>query len=104
MGSGGAKSAEKLVVEASKKGTAGATWLKSGRAAALLKPHMLLGLGKGLWKGNVESAIQRLIEESRGVAWWLYPLAAGWVVLEVGLMGRKVARGRQFTAHSSQHT
>lgn len=93
LGADGAKAAERLVIEASKKGAAGAGWLKSGRAAALLKPHALIGLGKGVWKGNVSEAIQRFVEETRGIAWWLLPLTAGWVVLEVGLLGRKMLWG-----------
>jgi hypothetical protein len=90
LGVEGARAAEDVVVEASKKGAAGANWLKSGRAAVLMKPHVLVGLTKGLWKGNVSEAIRRFVEETRGMAWWLLPLSAGWVVLEVGLMGRKV--------------
>lgn len=94
LGPDAARAAEQLVIQASTKGAAGAGWLKGGRAAALLKPHALLGVGKGLWKGNVSDAIRRVIEETRGVARWLLPLTAGWTVLELGLLARKLA-GRQ---------
>lgn len=92
LGASGARAAEDLVIQAAKKGSAGTAWLKARRAGVLLKPHPLLGIGKGLWKGNVENAIRRAIEESRGVAAWLVPLVAGWTILEVGLIGRKLFR------------
>jgi hypothetical protein len=94
-GAESAKAAEALVIQASRKGAAGAEWLRSGRAAALLKPHAILGLGKGLWKGNVAAAIRRFVEETRGIAWWLLPLSAAWVVLESGLVVRKLLGGRR---------
>jgi hypothetical protein len=92
LGPDAARAAERVVVDASRKGASGATWLARGRGAALLKPHLLVGLGKGLWKGNVSEAMRRVIEGSRDWAGWLMPLVAGWVVLEVGLLGRRVLR------------
>lgn len=91
LGPVAARNAERVVLDASRKGSAGASWLSRGKAAALLRPHALVGLGKGLWKGNVSEAMRRVIEGSRDWAGWLMPLVSGWVVVEVLLLGRRVS-------------
>jgi hypothetical protein len=88
-GTAGALAAESVVVGAAKRGAAGRAWLRTGNARLLLRPHPLIGLIKGLRKGNVQMAVQRAIESLDGKAWWLVPLLAVWVVLEIGLMLRR---------------
>ncbi len=87
-------SAEGLVVKAARKGEAGKRFLSSKAARALLSPHPLVGIAKGLWKGNAAKLVQRLVDRLGADAWWLLPLAAAWAFVEVVLLAR---RGRSAT-------
>jgi hypothetical protein len=88
-GEAGARAADSVVGAAARHGAAGRAWLRTGNSRLLLKPHPLIGLLKGLRKGNVQMAVQRAIESLDGKAWWLVPLLAAWVVVEIGLILRR---------------
>ncbi len=88
---GALKASDEVLISAAKKGAPGAAWLRTSKARVLLKPHPLIGLAKGVWKGNVQSAILRVLEEAGPMAWWLLPLCAAWAVVELGLLGRRFA-------------
>jgi hypothetical protein len=78
-----AEATEAVLVSAAKKGPAGRAWLRvSGRAA--MRPHPLVGLAKGLYKGNVEALARRISAELDPRGWWLMPLVAAWCVMEAG--------------------
>jgi hypothetical protein len=87
------ESAEDLVIKASKKGRAGTNFLRSPAARTLMRPHLVVGLLKGIWKGNAAKLVSRALERLDPSAWWLVPLLAGWVVVEIGLLMGKL-RGR----------
>lgn len=77
------------LVKVSKKGRPGIRWLSTPAARAILRPHPLIGLAKGLWKENVSELIRRGLDAAGPHAWWILPLVAAWVVAELGLlMGR----------------
>ena len=61
-------------------------WLSTPAARALLRTHPLIGLTKGLWKGNVQTLIQRGLDAAGPKAWWLVPLLATWVVIELSML------------------
>jgi hypothetical protein len=85
-----AKASEAVLIAAAKKGAPGVAWLKAGGAKRLLRPHPLVGIAKGLWKGNVQMAVQRALDRMGRAAWWLVPLLGAWVVVEIGLIGRRL--------------
>jgi hypothetical protein len=76
---------ERAMLQAARKGPAGAAWLRTaGRAA--LRPHPLLGLAKGLYKGNIERLAARVTQELDPRAWWVLPLLAAWTFLEGAML------------------
>ncbi len=82
--------AERVLVAAARKGEPGVAWLRAGHARSLLRPHPILGLTKGLWKGNVQRLITQAIERADVHAWWVVPLLAAWVFVECGLLLRRL--------------
>ena len=85
----GAKQAAAMgdaLVSVAKKGRPGVRWLSTPAARALLRTHPLIGLTKGLWKGNVQTLIQRGLDAAGPKAWWLVPLLATWVVIELSML------------------
>lgn len=74
------------LVKAATKGRSGVRWLSTPGARAFLRPHPLIGLTKGVWKGNVQMLVQRGLDAAGPRAWWLVPLLAAWVVVEVALL------------------
>jgi hypothetical protein len=83
---------EELVVKAAKKGKAGSAFLRTAAAKAVMKPHFVVGLLKGLWKGNAAKLVQRALERLDPSAWWLLPLLAAWVVVEAGWLAARFRR------------
>lgn len=81
-GAEGFESGAELVTKAGRKGRAGAEFLSSPSARRLLRPHPLLGLTKGLVKGNVQQAIARAVERMDPHGWWMVPAAAAWALVE----------------------
>ena len=77
------------------KGRPGVRWLSTPAARALFRPHPLIGLAKGLWKGNLSTLIQRALDAAGPKAWWLVPLLAAWVVVELGLLAANFTGVRQ---------
>lgn len=82
---------ESTLIKSARKGERGVRLLTNSRAGKiLLKPHALVGLAKGLWKGNLANFAQRLVDRFGPNAWWLLPLLAAWTFVEVVLIARKV--------------
>jgi hypothetical protein len=90
--------AERTIIAAGRKGEAGAGFLRGSAARALLRPHPLIGLAKGLYKGNLESLAARIAERLDPHGWIILPLVAAWVFVELGLLWRKLSQSR--TAHA----
>lgn len=89
----GGAAADKVVVKAAGKAGGGA-FLRSPAARVMLRPHPLLGVAKGLYKGTVPDLALRVVEAMDARAWWFIPLLASWVVVECGLVVRRVQRSR----------
>lgn len=87
-----AEIAAKLVQKAAKKGRAGAEFLKSPASRILMRPHPILGVLKGVWKGNAAKALERLADAADPMGWWMVPAAAGWSLLESLLLWSKLRR------------
>jgi len=84
----GTPDAGALLIKASKRGREGLDYLFS-KSHIMLKPHPLLGLIKGFWKGNIPEMLYLLGQK---YATLLLGLAFGWVAFEaVLLLGRIVA-------------
>ncbi len=81
---------ESVIVRAGSKGTAGATWLKRGGYAALVRPHPLVGALKGVYKGTAGALVQKTMESFDAKAWWIVPLIAGWAIVESALLWRSL--------------
>jgi hypothetical protein len=89
---GGARQADEALLLAARKGRHGEAWLRSGRHH-LLRPHPLIGLTKGLYKGNVQKAVVTLSDRYLDpYGWLLIPAAAAWLVLELSLVIRRLRR------------
>jgi len=81
---------DKVLLAAARKGERGAAWLASGAGRLLLKPHPLIGIAKGLYKGNVSALIERVLDRMGPGSWWVLPLCAGWVLVEGLIFARGV--------------
>lgn len=86
-----AERVEGLIVRAGSKGEQGAAWLKSGAYARLLRPHVLVGVGKALWSGRGEALIHRAMEALDPVGGWLLALLAGWTMLEAVVLSARLS-------------
>lgn len=80
--------AEARFIDAARKGKPGIAWFTSAAGKAAIKPHALLGLGKGLWKGNLTALAERIVERLGPQAWWIIPLLCVWTLLELGCLWR----------------
>lgn len=82
---------DKALLLAARKGAHGAAWLRSG-AYRLLRPHPLIGVAKGVYKGNVAKGLVKLSDRWLDPGGWLViPALAAWVVAELGLLVRRRA-------------
>jgi hypothetical protein len=84
---------ENLLVLAAKKGDRGMAWLRSG-GQRLLRPHPIVGLLKGLHKGNVQRVIARVAAEYDPYGWLVIPGSAAWVFLECAWLWRRLTASR----------
>ena len=50
----------RVVILAGRKGEAGALWLRAGAWRALVRPHVLVGALKALYKGNADDLVRRV--------------------------------------------
>jgi hypothetical protein len=85
---------ERVLLAASAKGRAGASWLARGLHRPLLRPHPLIGIAKSLWKGNAQALIARAIESLDPFSQWALPAAAAWAFLEAAMLLRRLAGTR----------
>ncbi len=94
----GDEAAETAVRLAARKGKYGRAWLRAGAWRRLARPHPVLGLLKGVWKGNVPELADRVL---RGLAypylWLVLPALSAWCGLELLLLARRL-RARQGVA------
>jgi len=81
---------DRLLLLAARKGERGAAWLAGGAGRVLLKPHPLIGLTKGLYKGSVAALIDRVLDRMGPGAWWVLPLVAAWFAIEGALLTRRL--------------
>jgi hypothetical protein len=89
----GARETENVLVMAAKKGDRGMAWLRSG-GQRLLRAHLIVGLLKGLQKGNVQQAITRIAAEYDPYGWLVIPASAAWVFLEAAWLWRRLTARR----------
>ncbi len=88
----GARQADEAILLAARKGRHGEVWLRSGRHR-LLRPHPLIGVTKGLYKGNLQKAAITLSDQYLDpYGWLLIPAAAAWLMLELSLLPRRFRR------------
>lgn len=83
---------ERLVVAAARKGRAGVRFLESPAARALLRPHPILGILKGFWKGNAARLVEQAMDRMDSKVWWVLPSLVAWTLVELGLLRRKFFR------------
>lgn len=89
------EAAEAIVPRAARKGRAGVAFLRTPGARAMLRPHLIVGLLKGLRKGTLADAVARAIERLDARAWWIIPLLAAWGLLECVWLGGRLMGGRE---------
>ncbi|HEX8875178.1 MAG TPA: hypothetical protein VF777_00385 [Phycisphaerales bacterium] len=87
----GVRVADDVILLAAKKGPAGARFLASPAARVLTRPHPLLGLFKGVYKGTIAAAVQRIAASIDPYGWMLVPAAFVWAMIELGLLIRAAA-------------
>lgn len=87
----GSKEAEAALVIAAKKGNPGIAWLRSG-GARLLRPHLIIGLLKGVYKGTLPQALAKLARSYDPYGWLVIPACAAWVFLEAVWLWRRLIR------------
>ena len=95
-----ARRASDAVMVASTKGTAGRAFLRSKAARAMMKPHALVGITKGIAKGTLGDMLSRAVERLDPKAWWIVPLLAAWCGVEVVWIVKRV-RGKRVAASPS---
>lgn len=97
-GIAGAARAERLIQSAARKGAPGRAWLESiasgstRSARAMLRPHPLVGLVKGFYKGEVGALLERSLRAFDVQAWWILGALAAWATLESGLIFTRLSR------------
>jgi hypothetical protein len=87
------RESEEILVMAAKKGDRGMAWLRGG-GQRLLRPHPIIGLLKGLEKGNVQQAITRVVADYDPYGWIAIPACAAWVFLEGTWLWRRLTAKR----------
>jgi hypothetical protein len=91
VGGDGVARIETTLVRSAHKGPRGVEFLGSRAGQTLLKPHALVGLAKGLWKGNAAKLAQRLVDRLGANALWALPLLTAWCFVELVLVTRRLA-------------
>jgi hypothetical protein len=87
------RESENALVLAARKGDRGMAWLRSG-GQRLLRPHLAVGLLKGLHKGNVQQVVARVAAEYDPYGWLVIPASAAWFFLEASWLWRRLTRRR----------
>ncbi len=90
------RESEDILVMAARKGDRGMAWLRGG-GQRLLRPHPIVGLLKGLEKGNVQQAITRVVAYYDPYGWIAIPACAAWVFLEGAWLWRRLTAKRTVT-------
>ncbi|XVJ60624.1 MAG: hypothetical protein HEQ23_15020 [Tepidisphaera sp.] len=83
------RNGEAMVTAAARKGPRGFEFL-TGAGRAAIKPHPILGLLKGLWKGNITALAERAVERLSPHGWWIIPLLAAWTFVELLTLWRRL--------------
>lgn len=87
----GERTGAQALKAAARKGPRGFEFL-AGAGRAAMRPHLILGLTKGLWKGNLTALAERAVERLSPQGWWIIPLLAAWCAFEaLGLWRRLTA-------------
>ncbi len=81
--------ADALLEAAAGKGAAGTRFLSTPAAAALMRPHPLVGIAKAFSKGHAEQLVRRILDRVDPGAWWAMPLAAAWALFEALMLRRR---------------
>jgi hypothetical protein len=87
------RASENALVLAASKGDRGMAWLRSG-GQRLLRPHLVVGLLKGLHKGNVQQVVSRVAAEYDPYGWLVIPASAAWFFFEASWLWRRLSRRR----------
>lgn len=81
---------EELMIKAARRGRAGFQYL-ADHGALMFRAHPILGLVKGIYKGNVPALLVALARRYADV---LLGLAAGWLAYELALLLGRIVGGR----------
>lgn len=81
---------DELLLLAARKGERGGAWLASGAGRLLLRPHPIVGLLKGVYKGTLAGLVERVLDRMGPDAWWVLPGVASWVAVEGVILARRV--------------
>lgn len=92
--------AEAAVITAARKGPAGVAWLRTGAYRALARPHWVAGIAKAFYKGNAEDLAARIAAAIDPRAWWIIPLLATWLFIELGLLARRFGPASRVARHA----
>ena len=87
------RESEEVLVMAARKGDRGIAWLRSG-GQRLLRPHPIVGLLKGVEKGNVQQAITRVAADYDPYGWVAIPACATWTFLEAAWLWKRLTANR----------
>ena len=87
------RESETALVLAARKGDRGMAWLRSG-GQRLVRPHLVVGLLKGLHKGNVQQVVSRVADEYDPYGWLVIPACALWFFLEASWLWRRLIQRR----------
>lgn len=88
------ESGVRAAAAAARKGPAGMAFLRSPAARALLKPHPIIGILKGLWKGTLPDLLERAVERLSPSGWWVVPALGLWIILELWIIWTSLAGPR----------
>jgi hypothetical protein len=83
---------ESSLIAAARKGPRGVAFVARGSGRAMLRPHPLIGLLKGLHKGTISDLLATTVDRLDGAAWWVLPAAVSWVLFEGSVLVMRFAR------------
>ncbi len=87
--------AEAVAMKAAAKGPSGIRWLQTPLARTLFKPHLIVGIVKGLYKGTLPMAMERAIQRLDPYVWIALPAVAVWTLMEAALLVSRWSKARR---------